>query len=114
MQDDLEDPRPLYVRVADSLRAAIDRGEFPVGAKLPSYSELGSQFQVSHMTVKQAIATLKNEGTVVARQGMGVYVRSTTSGESRAPDLAGINSRLDQLEARIHAIENRVDLLGDR
>ena len=114
MQDDLDDPRPLYVRVADSLRAAIDRGEFPVGAKLPSYSEIGSQFQVSHMTVKQAIATLKNEGTVVARQGMGVYVRSTTTVEGRAPDLAGINSRLDQLEARIHAIENRVDLLGDR
>jgi DNA-binding GntR family transcriptional regulator len=66
------------------------------------------------MTVKQAIATLKNEGTVVARQGMGVYVRSTTTGESRAPDLAGINSRLDQLEARIHAIENRVGLSGDR
>lgn len=42
MHDDLDDPRPLYVRVADSLRASIDRGDFPVGAKLPSYSELGS------------------------------------------------------------------------
>lgn len=114
MQDDLDDPRPLYVRVADSLRAGIDRGDFPVGAKLPSYSELGSQFQVSHMTVKQAIATLKNEGTVVARQGMGVYVRSASAGETRTAGLADIISRLDQLEARIHAIENRVDRLGDR
>lgn len=114
MHEDLDDPRPLYVRVADSLRAAIDRGDFAVGAKLPSYSELGSQFQVSHMTVKQAIATLKNEGTVVARQGMGVYVRSTSAVDSRTSDLAGVNKRLDELEARIHAIENRVDRLGNR
>ena len=44
-------PRRLYRRIADQLRLLIDRGEFPVGSKLPTERELASQLGVSRPTV---------------------------------------------------------------
>jgi DNA-binding GntR family transcriptional regulator len=104
--ENLDDLRPLYVCVADGIREAIEKGEYGVGDKLPSYSQLAESHSVSHMTVKQAIASLKLDGTVVSRQGMGVFVRSATP---RTPDprsqLEELRSRVDELEQRVHAIE---------
>lgn len=113
MNEDLSDPRPLYVQLADSLRTAIARGDFKVGDKLPSYAELGSKHAVSHMTVKQAIAELKRDGTVTARQGMGVFVRAQPP-RRQDTELDSIRARLELLEKRVHAIEDQTKKTGDR
>ena len=91
VSSDLDDARPLYVRVADALRDAIERGEYGVGDKLPSQAELMEQHGVSHMTVKQAIDLLKNDQTVVARQGVGLFVKGPVR---RTPDT---QSQIDEL-----------------
>ena len=108
VSSDLDDSRPLYVRVADALRDAIERGEYGVGDKLPSQAALMAQHGVSHMTVKQAIDLLKRDQTVVARQGLGLFVRGpvrrTADTQSQLDDL---RSRVEKLESRIHAIETR-------
>jgi DNA-binding GntR family transcriptional regulator len=108
VSSDLDDSRPLYVRVADALRDAIERGEYAVGDKLPSQAELMEQHGVSHMTVKQAIDLLKKDQTVVARQGLGLFVRGpvrrTVDAQSQIEEL---RSRVEKLESRVHAIEAR-------
>ncbi len=107
MRDDLDDPRPLYVQVADGLRAAMDGGDFAVGDKLPSYAELAARYGISHMTVKQAIALLKADRRVVAKQGLGVFVRDTSGETPEGSELEMLRARVDQLELRVHAIEAR-------
>lgn len=72
---DRDADRMPYRQIADLLRAAIDRGDFGPGDKLPSESELMRQYDVARMTVRQALQELRHEGRVVSQQGRGVFVR---------------------------------------
>lgn len=76
---DPDDPRPPYVQVANSLRAAILTRKFAPGEKLPSGPQLAKSYGVARMTIQQAMRLLREEGLVVSRQGSGVFVRERTS-----------------------------------
>ncbi|WP_307848483.1 GntR family transcriptional regulator [Microbispora oryzae] len=71
-----EDERPLYVRIADELRARIVSGELPAGAKLPSIPEITRLFHVADGTARDAVRALVAEGLAVARPGSGTYVKA--------------------------------------
>lgn len=73
---DPSDARPVYRRIADALREAIESGDLAPGDKLPSESELMSRYGVAGGTVRQAIGVLRGEGVVIAEHGRGVFVRS--------------------------------------
>lgn len=73
---DRSSDRPVYRQIADQLRNAITRGEFPPGAKLPSERVLMDRYQTSRVTVRQAIAVLGAEGLIDVEHGRGVFVRS--------------------------------------
>lgn len=68
------EPRRLYRQVAEQLRALIDRGEYPVGSRLPTERELASQLGVSRPTVREALIALEVDGRVRIRVGSGIYV----------------------------------------
>jgi len=63
-----------YIQIARRLRAAIDRGRYPVGAKLPTEHELCRQYRVSRYTVREAIRTLSTAGLVRRRARVGTVV----------------------------------------
>jgi GntR family transcriptional regulator len=65
---------PLYLRIQQSLRADIQRGRFPEGARLPSESELAERFRTTRTTVRQALARLTFDGVIVRRMGLGTFV----------------------------------------
>jgi len=67
--------RPIYKQIADQLRSAIQSGEYPPGAALPSEAALSGTFAVTRMTVRQALDVLKSEGLVRSEHGRGVFVR---------------------------------------
>jgi GntR family transcriptional regulator len=73
---DRSSDRPVYRQIADQLRDAIARGEFPAGAKLPSERVLMERYQTSRVTVRQAIAVLGAEGLINVEHGRGVFVRT--------------------------------------
>ncbi len=64
-----------YRVIASALRAAIQRGEYLPGSRLPGENDLMREYQVARMTARQALAQLVQEGLAVARRGSGVYVR---------------------------------------
>lgn len=82
---DRDDPRPPYMKIAASIRAAILSGEFQPGTKLPISKELAEFFGVARNTVGASIRVLQEEGFVRARTGSGVYVNS----RARIPVAAG-------------------------
>jgi GntR family transcriptional repressor for pyruvate dehydrogenase complex len=59
---------------ATALRAAILRGDHPVGSKLPGERELSAQLGVSRATLRAAITRLQGEGLLRAVQGSGTLV----------------------------------------
>ncbi|WIV60009.1 GntR family transcriptional regulator [Amycolatopsis nalaikhensis] len=75
---DPDDPRPPFQQVAAVLKAAILTGAYQPGDRLPSYTELASQYGVAVMTAQKAVGVLRDEGLVVSRQGKGSFVRQRT------------------------------------
>ncbi|MGY4706374.1 GntR family transcriptional regulator [Candidatus Bipolaricaulota sp. J31] len=64
----------LYLRVKDWLRAAIEKGDYRPGDRIPSEHELMKRFGVSRSTVRHAISELVLEGWLYRVQGSGTYV----------------------------------------
>jgi len=84
------EPRRLYRQVADQLRSLIDRGEFPVGSRLPTERELAVQLGISRPTVREALIALEVDGRVRIRVGSGIYVLPPPDDRSEpAPPIAG-------------------------
>jgi GntR family transcriptional repressor for pyruvate dehydrogenase complex len=67
-------PRRLYQEIAMQIRAHIESGEFPVGARLPAERELAQQLKVSRPSVREALIALEVEGLVEVKTGAGVFV----------------------------------------
>ncbi|MEL6777402.1 MAG: GntR family transcriptional regulator [Cyanobacteria bacterium J06597_16] len=65
---------PLHVSISEKLRQQIDSGKYAPGEKLPSEHQLMETFEVSRITVRQAIANLVNQGLASSQQGKGVFV----------------------------------------
>lgn len=57
------------------IEAAILRGDFSPGAKLPTEAELGTQFGISRTVVREALQQLRSKGLVEGVRGSGSYVR---------------------------------------
>lgn len=66
----------LSKQVADKLEAMIANGDFKVGEKINSESELMAMFNVSRNTLREAIHALTSAGVLEVKQGDGTYVRS--------------------------------------
>lgn len=70
----MDDTRPVYQRIADDLRRRIDEGVLPVGARIPSRTELKAEYAASDQTVDRAVRVLKAAGYADGQFGRGVYV----------------------------------------
>lgn len=66
---------PKYQVVFDALRADIESGRLPAGARVPSEAELVERFGTSRITVGRAVRDLQMQGLVERRVGSGTYVR---------------------------------------
>jgi DNA-binding GntR family transcriptional regulator len=103
---ELGDARPPYQQVADALRAEISSGRYRPGDRFPTHGEVATAYRVALGTVKRAYAELQDQGLIVTRQGQGSFVRATNAAEGApASEITQLRERLDQLEARVHAIE---------
>ena len=67
-------PIPLYYQLAEQLNEQIQTGQLQPGVQLPSERELSEQFEISRMTVRQAIGYLVQQGVLVVKQGVGTFV----------------------------------------
>jgi GntR family transcriptional regulator len=65
---------PNYYRVEEFLRARIRSGKLKPGDPVPAESQLGEQFGISRMTVRQALARLVFEGVIERHRGRGSFV----------------------------------------
>lgn len=63
-------------RVAALLSREIENGGFPAGHRLPTEQQLADRFGVSRNVVREAVAQLRADGVIEARQGVGAFVRA--------------------------------------
>jgi DNA-binding FadR family transcriptional regulator len=96
----------LVSQLADTLRQAISAGQFTPGSRLPSEAQLTEAHGVSRTVVREAIASLRADRLVEARQGAGVFVLEPRTAVPQAL-LAPINIDLAQVSSMIELLELR-------
>lgn len=68
----------LVDQVISQLRSQIDSGEWGVGDRIPTESELSEQLEVGRNTVREAVRALAHAGLLEIRQGAGTFVRASS------------------------------------
>jgi DNA-binding transcriptional MocR family regulator len=101
---------PLYERLAAAIRAAIARGDVPLGSSLPAERRLAAVVGVSRTTAVTAYARLVDAGVVERRQGAGTrVVAGANPGSLRAARLGRIG-RSAVIRSLIEGAGDAIDL----
>ncbi|MBI4025717.1 MAG: GntR family transcriptional regulator [Verrucomicrobia bacterium] len=66
---------PLYLRLENSIKEQIARGDLRAGDLAPSENELIAEFKVSSITARRCLNDLAQEGVLRRVQGKGTFVR---------------------------------------
>jgi GntR family transcriptional regulator len=66
--------RSVPTQVAADIEADIDAGKLAPDTRLPGEAELAEQYGVARISVRRAIAQLRERGKVITFQGRGTYV----------------------------------------
>ncbi|MFN4227282.1 MAG: GntR family transcriptional regulator [Candidatus Ratteibacteria bacterium] len=67
-------PVPLYIQVKEYIKQQIAKGIFLPKQQIPSERKLCAIFNISHITVRQALIELTKEGILFRVPGKGTYV----------------------------------------
>jgi GntR family transcriptional regulator len=72
---DRSSPLPVYFQIAIDVRRRIAEGEWSTGDRIAPELTLAGEYDVSRVTVRQAIAELVKDDLLERRRGSGTYVR---------------------------------------
>lgn len=93
---DKHSPLPLYYQLEEQIKKSIESEELRPGDALPSERELSETYQISRMTVRQAITNLVNRGYLYREKGKGTFVTS----QKFEQNLQGLTSFTEDMKAR--------------
>lgn len=93
---DKTSPLPLYFQIEETIKQKIDKGEWESGSMISSEREFAENYEVSRMTVRQAINNLVNDGYLTRRKGKGTFV----SGKKIEQKLLGLTSFTEDMKER--------------
>ncbi|MEZ5344414.1 MAG: GntR family transcriptional regulator [Pyrinomonadaceae bacterium] len=65
---------PLYYQLENLLREKINSGAFQPDEKLPTENQIMEDYDVSRITVRQALKALAKDGLIERKQGNGTFI----------------------------------------
>jgi GntR family transcriptional regulator len=66
--------KPVYVRLRETIADAILAGRYSDGDALPSVRALAAEQQANPLTVAKAYQGFQDEGLIVVKRGVGMFV----------------------------------------
>lgn len=91
-----QSPLPIYYQLAEEIKQLIRSGELAPGDLLPSEREYAEKYNISRMTVRQAINNLVTEGLVFRQKGRGTFIAD----KKFEQNLAGLTSFSEDMKKR--------------
>lgn len=73
---------PKYLSIANKLKHEIETGEYQPNDQLPKEYDLANAYNVSRITVRNALQELENKGLIYRIQGAGTYVKEQELSQS--------------------------------
>ena len=95
---------PLYSQIREKLRAEIEQRVLEPGKQLPPESALMKRYEVSRITVRQALAQLQADGLVFKVPGKGTFVSSPNA----IQEINHLEGFAEAMERQGHGTTNRV------
>ncbi|HEX8639621.1 MAG TPA: GntR family transcriptional regulator [Allosphingosinicella sp.] len=102
----MNEERPVYLRLRDHIAAMILDGRVRDGDPLPSVRSLAADFGANPLTVAKAYQTFQEEGLVVVKRGVGMFVAAGSAERLRTAE------RKEFLEQRWPGIVSHMRRLG--
>lgn len=102
----------LYIQLKGRLRENISSGRWQAGQQIPTESVLCGMFEVSKMTVRQAISGLVDEGLLNKVQGKGTFVVADAQAKARVPSLTMKTRLTDDIGG--HEVPIRIKVIFNR
>jgi GntR family transcriptional regulator len=102
----MNEERPVYLRLRDRIAAMILDGHVRDGDPLPSVRSLAADFGANPLTVAKAYQGFQEEGLVVVKRGVGMFVAAGAGERLRTAE------RKEFLENRWPAIVSHMRRLG--
>lgn len=65
---------PLFIRMYQLLRKRLETGEWPIGTQMPTIEQLMVEYDVSRITIREALSQLDREGLISRSRGKGTHV----------------------------------------
>ncbi|MEU2202607.1 FCD domain-containing protein [Isoptericola sp. NPDC019482] len=93
-------PRKVSELVVEHLTDLVERGEWPVGSRIPAEPELVARLGVGRNTVREAVRALEHAGILEPRRGDGTYVRAASGLDAAIGRRARTSDALQVLEVR--------------
>ena len=97
-------PVPLYQQIKAALRSGILDGKYPPHSRMPSESELQEMFEVSRITIRQALGDLQKEGLIFKVHGKGSFV----SQPKAVQNITSLQGFAEAMAGEGHEVVNRV------
>lgn len=95
---------PLYRQIKEALRSGILDGRYPPHSRMPSESELQGMFEVSRITIRQALGDLQKEGLIFKVHGKGSFV----SQPKAVQNITSLQGFAEAMSGEGHEVVNRV------
>lgn len=97
--------KPVYVRLRETIADAILAGRYNDGDPLPSVRALAAEQQANPLTVAKAYQGFQDEGLIVVKRGVGMFVAAGARARLRDSERKrflndewpGIRARMDRL-----------------
>ena len=70
----IQHDKPVYVRLRETIADAILAGKYGDGDSLPSVRALAAEEQANPLTVAKAYQGFQDEGLIVVKRGVGMFV----------------------------------------
>lgn len=98
MDIDRKSPIPIYIQLKETLKFAIETGEYQVGQKLPTVRQQAVDLKINLNTVRKVYHELEQEGYITTQQGKGTFV-------------SGVPARSDKDDQRLLQMQRLLDNL---
>lgn len=93
---------PVYLQLADQVKAAVASGALRQGEALPSIRPLAEALRVNRNTVAKAYSELENQGVIETSAGKGCFIRETASPLRKAARLDLLAQEIDRAVTQAH------------
>ena len=97
--------KPVYLQLADQVKAAVASGAAQPGDPLPSIRPLAEDLRVNRNTIARAYAELESQGVIETAAGKGSFISANGSALRKDARMKMLTEEIDQAVVQAHHLQ---------